>query len=255
MYWGDYVRDTGHLNAAGHGAYMMLIKHYWCTAKPLTNDDDELWRIACCDSRKEWLSLRPKIVRLFLVDGGLLRHKRIDTELERAVRLAKAKADAGKEGANKRWQRNGTPIADTTISDRQTDDSRDAITRASPSHSPSERKKERTPLPPKRERAAAGAGVDDQWFATFWAVYPRKSDKGHARKAWASAAKRAEPRDIVAGVHRYKFSHDPQYLPLAATWLNGDRWADELPSLGGERVAPSPSNPAGRPVLPMTGGL
>ena len=103
MYWGDYARDTGHLNAAGHGAYLMLIKHYWCTGRPLPDDDDELWRIACCDSKKEWQKLRPKIVRLFVIDGGTLRHKRIDKELGVAVSAVTAKVEAGKKGADSKW--------------------------------------------------------------------------------------------------------------------------------------------------------
>lgn len=140
IYWGDYSRDTGHLNAAGHGAYLMLIKHYWCSGAPLRDDDDELWRIACCDNLKEWQKLRPKIVRMFVSGDGLLRHKRIDRELAAAMSSVAAKAEAGKRGAEKRWRKygaaiaepsqfGGAAIADPSISHRQTD---------TPSPSPSE---------------------------------------------------------------------------------------------------------------------
>ncbi len=98
MYWGDYARDTGHLNANGHGAYLMLIKHYWCTGEPLHNDDDELWRIACCDSKDEWLAIRARVVRLFRMDGVMLRHKRIDAELHRADRISAERRLSGREG-------------------------------------------------------------------------------------------------------------------------------------------------------------
>ncbi len=121
LYWGDYLRDTGHLNAMGHGAYLMLIKHYWCSGTPLANDDDGLWRIACCDSKREWLKLRPKIERFFKDVDGAWHHKRIDAELARANAMVAAKAEAGKRGAEKRWQKDGTPIADPPISHRQTD--------------------------------------------------------------------------------------------------------------------------------------
>lgn len=121
MYWGDYARDTGHLSAAGHGAYLMLIKHYWCSGVPLADDDDELWRVACCDSKKDWQKLKPKIVRLFVKDGGLLRHKRIDKELSVAFARTEAKAEAGRKGAEKRWQKDGTPMAEPSPCHRQTD--------------------------------------------------------------------------------------------------------------------------------------
>lgn len=111
MYWGDYIRDTGHLNNAGHGAYLMLMKHYWCTGEALVDDDDELWRIACCDSKKDWIKLRPKIARMFTADAGLLRHKRIDRELAKAASVTDAKAEAGRKGAERRWQKNGSAIA------------------------------------------------------------------------------------------------------------------------------------------------
>lgn len=121
MYWGDYARDTGHLNACGHGAYLMLIKHYWCVGKALPNDDNELWRIACCDSKKEWMKLRPKIIRLFVQDGGFLRHKRVDREILAAASHVTAKAEAGKKGAFRRWQKDGTSMRVPSSSHRQTD--------------------------------------------------------------------------------------------------------------------------------------
>lgn len=121
IYWGDYARDTGHLNSAGHGAYLMLIKHYWCTGEPLTDDDDELWRVACCDSKRDWLKLRPKVSKLFRISDGKWRHKRIDTEMERAAKKTQAKAEAGRLGAEKRWGKDGAAIADPSRCHKQTD--------------------------------------------------------------------------------------------------------------------------------------
>src|SRR3979411_1763254 len=50
LYWGDYAKATAHLSAAQHGAYLMLLKHYWSIGGPLPDDDGALWRIACADS-------------------------------------------------------------------------------------------------------------------------------------------------------------------------------------------------------------
>src|ERR1700728_4653659 len=112
MYWGDYARDTGHLNATAHGAYLMLIKHYWCSGHPITDDDDELWRIACCDSKKEWMKIRQRIVRFFIPKDGTLTHKRIDAEISRTQSVSVSKADAGRRGAAARWQDDGEGMAD-----------------------------------------------------------------------------------------------------------------------------------------------
>lgn len=67
-------------------------------------------------------------------------------------------------------------------------------------------------------------------FETFWQAYPRKVAKLQARKAFTSALKREASGEILAGVARY--AADPnlperEFIPHPATWLNGDRWADE----------------------------
>lgn len=80
MFWGDYLRDTGHLSAGEHGAYLLLIAHQWTTAKPLLDDNDRLARIACMSSR-EWKSARKIIEEFFIVADGLWSNKRVVQEL------------------------------------------------------------------------------------------------------------------------------------------------------------------------------
>jgi hypothetical protein len=118
-----------------------------------------------------------------------------------------------------------------------------------------------------RTRPAPKPGSDDDpaWRA-FWAAYPRKVDKGHARTAWAKALKRAGPDTIVTAAEAYRDDParplDPQYIPHPATWLNGDRWLDEPradqprelpprgggPDPGGGRFAPNSGSRAPLPT-------
>lgn len=97
MSWhiGDYKRDTGHLRAAGHGAYFLLTMHYWATGG-LPNDDRQLAAIACMSDR-EWKSIRPTI-EAFFQPGW--RHKRIDKELAEANAKYERRALAGQKGGN-----------------------------------------------------------------------------------------------------------------------------------------------------------
>jgi len=97
MSWhiGDYKKDTGHLRAAGHGAYFLLCMHYWATGG-LPDDDEELAAIACMTD-KEWKTYRPKIQKFFF-DGW--RHKRIDKEIATANAKYEKRALAGQKGGN-----------------------------------------------------------------------------------------------------------------------------------------------------------
>lgn len=84
----------------------------------------------------------------------------------------------------------------------------------------------------------------DPDFVAFWAAYPRRTDKGHARKAWAAAVGRGTtPKTIIDGATAFRDSPrrspDPRYVPHPATWLNGDRWLDE-----DRVVAPRPRSSA-----------
>jgi len=68
-------------------------------------------------------------------------------------------------------------------------------------------------------------------FNKFWMVYPRKVNKGLAMKAWEKAASKAAPALIIAAVESWKNSKDfpePDFIPHPSSWLNGERWSDEL---------------------------
>lgn len=106
MFWGDYTRDTGHLSNDAHGAYLMLIKHYWCSRQPLPDDNALLWRVSACRSLGAWLKLRPTIEKFFQIGDGLWRHKRIERELDDTnLRYARRALGAAKTNAKRDAQR------------------------------------------------------------------------------------------------------------------------------------------------------
>lgn len=96
FYVGDYLGDTGHLSTTQHGAYLLLILHYWRTGG-LPDDDAKLARIAKL-SVKSWVELiKPDLQPLFR-EGW--RHKRIEEELEKQDIIRTKRAMAGKRGGD-----------------------------------------------------------------------------------------------------------------------------------------------------------
>lgn len=78
-------------------------------------------------------------------------------------------------------------------------------------------------------------------FETFWDAYPRKASKKDARVAFARLNPDAElftrMLDAIAQ-QRVSRQWREGFIPYPATWLNGERWTDEVVDL--VPVAPTP---------------
>lgn len=68
-------------------------------------------------------------------------------------------------------------------------------------------------------------------FVVFWELYPRKIAKPAALKAWRSAVKRADSDTILGGLRLQLgelCAREKGFVPHPATWLNQDRWQDQV---------------------------
>jgi len=93
-------------------------------------------------------------------------------------------------------------------------------------------------------------------FDAFWLQYPKKVARQAALKAWSRIAASVSTADIMAGLERATRSEQwlkdgGQFVPHAATWLNGGRWTDDLPAAAGR--GPVPAAPAAQRVDPCFG--
>jgi uncharacterized protein YdaU (DUF1376 family) len=93
LYVGDYLGDTGHLTTAQHGAYLLLMMHYWRKGE-LPDDDRQLSKITKLPLRT-WCEYRPTL-QDFFYEGW--KHKRIDAELARMLHVSQKRAIAGQKG-------------------------------------------------------------------------------------------------------------------------------------------------------------
>lgn len=66
----------------------------------------------------------------------------------------------------------------------------------------------------------------------FWAVYPRREAKKDALKAWRQAGGDRHIDAILTALTWQRESDQWQrgYIPLAGTYLRGERWTDENPA-------------------------
>lgn len=146
FYVADYLADTGHLSTLEHGAYLLLIMHYWQSGG-LPTDETKLSRIARLSAR-EWGSVRDTLAALFASDW---RHKRIDAELAKASENMERRSAAGKAGASARYgNRTGNRIANAGQSNSNP-----------PSPSPGEEAKASPPSDPNGSAQSAPNGRDD----------------------------------------------------------------------------------------------
>jgi DNA-binding transcriptional regulator YhcF (GntR family) len=82
-------------------------------------------------------------------------------------------------------------------------------------------------------RAKLAHPLDTEMFWAFWSTYPRRIGKGSARTAFAKATKFEDPNVIIQAALDYSthcevMGTERQFIPHPATWLNGERWEDEL---------------------------
>ena len=224
MYWGDYWRDTTHLSDAEHVSYLKLISHYWQHGG-LPSDDSRLARIAG-RSDAEWQDMKPMLQAFF---KHCWSHARIDRELQKQLSLRETNSERAKKAASVRWQRNQDvevvikPYADAINNAPSIlqASSEQCLTNANQNQNQNQNQ-----ILESRNKHTRSPKLAESGFSEFWNLYPRKTAKGAAEKAWLKAIQQTDAQTILAGVRSCKFSSDPQYIPHPATWLSQRRWED-----------------------------
>ena len=83
----------------------------------------------------------------------------------------------------------------------------------------------------KQKLLSASEDARDR-FGEFWAAYPRKVNKMRAAKIWKSQKLDERATEILADISKRKALDAQwlqlQYIPHPTTYLNGQRWEDEI---------------------------
>lgn len=250
MSWhiGDYKRDTGHLRTVEHGAYFLLIMHYWARGA-LPNDDGQLARIAGMTD-KEWRVARPTLAAFFQPGW---RHGRVEDELA----AARERSASAATSASHRWsKRNASAHANASQSHSEgTAIEPHPIRNAIPSPSPSQEERKISPSAravgePTRTQTKARI---EQLFEELWAKKPKRdgaNPKMPALKKFlqllplAEQVREAAAREIIdacgrwADTERKSGREGTEKVAQLITWLNQSRWVDYQPEAPAVATAP-----------------
>lgn len=80
-------------------------------------------------------------------------------------------------------------------------------------------------------------------FEKWWEIYPRRkgaNSKKAAEQKWETAAKKVTPETLYNGAERFREWCENEnivgtrFVPMATTWLNQERWEDELDLASGD---------------------
>lgn len=93
-----------------------------------------------------------------------------------------------------------------------------------------------------RPTASSLSNKQQDTFNQFWQAYPKRVGKGAAEKAWAKIKPDKDLFEkMIAAVEAAKKSRQwlrdqGQYIPNPSTWLNQQRWEDELDTIPSQQT-------------------
>jgi uncharacterized protein YdaU (DUF1376 family) len=118
-YPGDYTRDTAHLTLMEHGAYRLLLDHYYSTAAPLPSDKQRLYRLCRAFHPEEQAAICAVLHDFFTLGADGYHNARADRQLiEMAAKRVKL-SEQGRRGAKKRWNGPGNGPANSPAIGRE----------------------------------------------------------------------------------------------------------------------------------------
>ena len=203
---GDYAKATRGLTLLEDLAYRRLLDLYYEQEAPIPADIE---RVARRIGMREHVRAVEYVLSEFFVQSdtkseAFYRNFRCDAEISKY----QAKAESARRANSARW--NSKP----TERDLESD------TKANAHQIPTNNQE------PITSNTCASSDADAR-FNEFWKVCPKRVDKKRARKTFKHLSKAKQDAAIADYGERYR-GVDKQFIPNPSTYLNGERWEDEL---------------------------
>jgi uncharacterized protein YdaU (DUF1376 family) len=192
---------TAHLTLVEEAVYRRLIDHYYDTEQPIGNDFKGMIRRLRLDGYEDQVTII--LNEFFTQTEEGWSNKHCDKKIKAYKNQKKANKNNGKAGGRPKKQKitesvtDGLPFVTLTTNNKQETKNKD---------------------------------IKDDRFDIFWKQYPRKVAKPNAQKAW----NKIKPDDVVlkkmldAINQQGLYSKEIQFVPHPASWLNAQRWEDEI---------------------------
>jgi hypothetical protein len=182
------------------GAFIHICQLYWVKHGQFTAHQASL------EIGKDLLQklIESEIIK---TEGDEIRIEFLDLQMEDLNRLSERRREAGRKGGEVKGQ---ASAKQTEASAKQTEADKIRLDKI--------REEEIT----NKEEIKNTCAIFDQ----FWAIYPRKTGKQAALKSFAKLSN-ADQQEALNNISRLYSQTPVQFVPHAATYLNGKRWEDQ----------------------------
>lgn len=130
LYIGDYQRDTAHLSVVEHGAFLLMLQHYYATEKPLPLDIRAICRLIRADSKQDREAIEKVLAEFWTETSEGYVNNRAMREILKADSQRTINRELGKRG--------GRPRKTESDIEQQTEQKTESVSGIEPNDNPNQ---------------------------------------------------------------------------------------------------------------------
>jgi len=222
FYASDFLVDTAEMTNLEVGVYIRLLSHQWVNGG-LNSDPNRLANIVGIELLDVWHELSCKFV---ICDDGKIRNPKLEKVRDQQTAYRNSQSESGKKGAAKRWGNKEPAKKKDGDPDSKPISGSNSGKVALHSSSSSSKDQNTTSKPASR-------------FDDFWEVCPKKVGKKKTKEIWKRRKLDRIADKIISDITT-RMKNDKKwidgFIPNPTTYLNGDRWEDEMQGAFGSGV-------------------